>query len=163
MTRLDTRVTPHTAVGRWRIALVAFGIVLLGVGGIVLLTDVPPDRYLGIAAWFAGALVLHDGIAAMIVFGVSVLMRRSGKRIPWPVIAILQGALVIAAIVTALVVPEIIKQSIGSANPTILPLDYGLNLALFYAGLALATVIAIVGYGAIFARRAKLRSRISQD
>ena len=50
----------------------------------------------------------------------------------------------IAAIVTALVVPEILKQAIGSANPTILPLDYALNLGLFLAGLAVATAVAVL-------------------
>jgi hypothetical protein len=78
------------------------------------------------------------------VFGVSIVMRRAGRRIPLAVIAIVQGALVIAAIFTAIVVPEILKRAIGSANPTILPLNYGLHLVLFYAGLAVVTAAAIV-------------------
>jgi hypothetical protein len=159
----ETSVAHPTAIRRWRIALISCGVALLGVGGLVLLADVPPGRYLGILVWFAGALVIHDGIAAMVVFGVSVLLRRAGKRIPWAVIAVIQGALVIAAVVTALVVPEILKKAIGSANPTILPLDYGLNLVLFYAALVLATAITIVVYFAIIARRQKLRALNSQD
>lgn len=155
-----TQASP--AIRRWQIGLVAFGIALLVVGGIVLLMDVKPERYLGIVAWFAGALIIHDGIAAMAVFGVSVLMRRAGKRIPFPVIAIVQGALVIAAIFAAIVVPEILKQMIGSANPSILPLNYGLNLALFYAGLAVATAVAIAIY-LVVAKRQKLRPSISHD
>ena len=146
-----------TATRRWQVGLVAVGVVLLGIGGVVLLNDVSPSRYLGIAVWFLGALVIHDGIAAMAVFGVSIVMRRSGRRIPLPVIAIIQGALVVAAIVTALVVPEILKKSIGTANPTILPLEYGLNLALFYAGLAVATAASIAVY--VVARRRRAPSR----
>lgn len=145
---------PLTVIQRWQVGLIAVGIGLLLVGAVVLLMDVSPDRYLGIAVWFVGALILHDGIAAMVVFGISIVMRRAGRRIPLPVIAIVQGALVIGAIVTAIVVPEILKKNIGSANPTILPLDYGLHLVLFYAGLAVATVIAIVGY-LLIARRAR--------
>jgi hypothetical protein len=133
-------------VQRWQVALIALGVGLLIVGGVVLLMDVNPARYLGIAAWFAGALIVHDGIAAMVVFGVSIILRRAGRRIPVAVIAILQGALVIAAIVTAVVVPEILKKQIGSANQTILPLDYGLHLVLFYAGLAVVTAVAIGAY-----------------
>ena len=146
-----------TATRRWQVGLIALGVLLLGIGGVVLLNDVSPSRYLGIAVWFLGALVIHDGIAAMAVFGVSIVMRRAGRRIPLPVIAIIQGALVVAAIVTALVVPEILKKSIGTANPTILPLDYGLNLALFYAGLAVATAASVVVY--LVARRRRAPSR----
>ena len=150
-----------TAVRRGQIGLIACGLGLLIVGAAVLVTGVDPKNYIGIATWFVGALVLHDGIAAMAVFVVSILLRRAGRRIPLPAIAIVQGALVVGAIVTAIVVPEILKKNLGSANPTILPLDYGLHLVLFYAGLAVATALAIVGY-VILARRQKLRLSISQ-
>jgi uncharacterized membrane protein len=153
--------TTTTKIRRWQIGLIAFGIALLIVGVVVLFMGVAPKNYVGIAIWFVGALILHDGIAAMVVFGVSVVMRRAGRRIPLPVIAIVQGALVVGAIVTAIVVPEILKKSLGTANPTILPLDYGLNLVLFYAGLAIVTAVTIVGY-LVFARRQKLRLSISQ-
>ena len=147
---------------RWQTALVVFGIAFLGLGGVVLLMEVNPARYVGILTWFVGALILHDGVAALAVFGVSIAMRRAGTRLPVAVIAILQGALVIAAIVTAIVVPEILKSGLGTANPTILPLDYGLHLVLFYAGLAALTAAAIAGYRAV-ARRQKLRPASSQD
>lgn len=142
-----------TAVRRWQIGLVVFGAVLLGIGGVVLLNDVDPARYAGLAAWLLGALVIHDGIVAFAVLGVSIAMRRAGRRIPLPVILMVQGALVIAAIVTALVLPEIMKKAIGTANPTILPLDYGANLLLFYAGLALVTAVAITAHVALARRR----------
>lgn len=149
----STARPPLTVVQRWQVGLVAVGIALLLVGGVVLIMDVDPARYVGIAIWFLGALILHDGVAALVVFGISVGMRRAGRRIPLPVIAIVQGALVIGAIMTALVVPEILKKGIGSANPTILPLDYGLHLVLFYAGLAVATVVAIAVYLVVRRRR----------
>jgi len=135
-----------TTVNRWRIALIAVGVLVVGMGGIVLLNDVNPARYLGIVLWFGGALVVHDAIVAPAVLGAHLLLRRAGKRIPVGVILVLQGALVLAALMTALVVPEILKQGIGSANPTILPLDYAGNLLRFSAGLALVTaaVVAIV-------------------
>ena len=147
---------------RSQTALVVFGIAFLGLGGVVLLMEVDPARYLGILTWFVGALILHDGVAALAVFGVSIAMRRAGTRIPVAVIAIVQAALVVAAIVTAIVVPEILKSGIGTANPTILPLDYGLHLGLFYAGLAVVTAAAVAGY-LVLARRMKLRPPISHD
>lgn len=132
-----------SAVRRWQIAFITVGALVIGLGGVVLLLDVNPARYLGIALWFAGALVLHDAVVAPVVLGVHLLLRRAGRRIPLSAVLILQGALVIAALMTALVVPEIVKQGIGSANPTILPLDYAGNLIRFQAGLALVTAVSI--------------------
>lgn len=131
------------AMQRWRVGLVLFGIALLTIGAITLLNDVPASRYPGIALWLFGALVVHDGIGAVAVFGVSVVLRRLGRRIPWVVIVIAQSALAVAVIVAVLVIPAILKQGIGSANPTILPLDYGLALLVFAAVLAVLTAVAI--------------------
>lgn len=150
-----------TAIARWRIGLAILGVGLLGVGAVVLVIGVDPVNYVGILVWFLGALILHDGIAAMAVFGASVILRRVGRRIPGAILAIVQGALVIAAIVSALVIPEILKRNIGSANPTILPQEYGIHLLFFYAGLALVTAVAVVGYLAM-ARRQKARPSASQ-
>lgn len=157
--------TSTVAVARIRIVLIVVGVLVIGLGGIVLLNDVNPARYLGIALWFAGALVIHDGLVAPVVLGVHLLLRRAGRRIPVAVILILQGALVIAALLTALVVPEILKQGIGSANPTILPLDYAGNLLRCYAGLALVTAasIAVVLLRSRTSRRADAPSRPGAD
>ena len=129
---------------RWRVVLIALGVGLLVIAAVTLLNDIAPSRYLGIAVWLVGALIIHDGIAAMIVFGVAVLLRRTGDRIPFAVLAIVQGAIVVAVIVSVLFIPEIIKKHIGTANPTVLPLDYLLNLGVFYVVLAAVTAGAIV-------------------
>ena len=129
-----------------RVILIAFGIALLVVGALVLLATVEPTNYVGIAIWFLGALIIHDGILGPVVFGVSVVMRKSSRRIPFGVLLIIQGALVIGALFTAIVVPEILKQGIGTANPTLLPLEYGRNLVVFYVALAVVTAAAIALY-----------------
>jgi len=129
-----------------RVILIAFGVALLIVGALVLLATVEPTNYLGIAIWFLGALIIHDGILGPVVFGVSVVMRKSSRRIPFGVLLIIQGALVIGALFTAIVVPEILKQGIGTANPTLLPLEYGRNLVVFYVALAVVTAAAIAVY-----------------
>jgi hypothetical protein len=59
-------------------------------------------------------------------------------------------------VVTVLVVPEIIKKGIGTANPSILPLDYTLALLLFHAALAAVSALAIA---VVLTRRALRRSR----
>jgi hypothetical protein len=150
----DLPVTP--GMRRVRIGLVGLGILLLVLGVITLLNDVgDPESYLGLAAWLLGAVVIHDGIISFAVFGASVIMRRLGGtlRIPLPVILIVQGALVVGGIMALVVVPEIMKKSIGTANPTLLPLDYGLHLAVFYAVLVPLTVVAITAYLVLARRR----------
>lgn len=138
------------AVRRWRIALLGAGVALLAFAGYTLLVEVAPARYVGILLWLAGAIVLHDGVAAMAVLGVSVLLRRAGRRIPFGVIVVVQGALAIGAIVTVLVLPEIVKQAIGTANASILPLDYLSSLLVFYAVLGTAAAMLVL---AVIARR----------
>ena len=148
-----------TAVRRWQIALIALGLAFFVVGGITLLNDVNPKRYLGIAIWFAGALVIHDGIISFVVFGANIVMRKTGGRlrVPLPAILIVQGALVLAAIMTLIVVPAALKKSIGTANPTLLPLDYGLHLLVFYGVLAVVTAAALAGYALLRRRRSRAR------
>jgi hypothetical protein len=145
-----------TAVRRWQIALIALGLALFVVGGITLLNDVNPKRYLGIVIWFAGALIIHDGIISFVVFGANIVLRKTGGRlrVPLPAILIVQGALVLAAIMTLIVVPAALKKSIGTANPTLLPLDYGLHLLVFYGVLAVVTAVALGGY-AVLRRRSR--------
>lgn len=144
----------------WRIALISLGLGLLAIGGIVLLLDVAPRDYIGIVTWFAGAIILHDGLLSLGVFATNLVLRRAGRIVPWAVIAIVQGAIVVGGIVTLIVVPQIVKKSIGTTNSTVLPLDYGLNLGLFYAGLLLVTVVTIGLYLRLTAAtRRSLRDR----
>jgi hypothetical protein len=146
-------VTASAAMRRWQVGLIVMGALLLALGGLVLVLDVGPSKFLGIATWFAGAIILHDGILAPIVFGVSLLLRRAGRRIPFGALLIVQGAVVVGAMTALLVVPQQLKRAIGTANPTILPLDYGVNLVVFAAVLVAVTVLVVLGY----LRRARTR------
>ena len=135
-----------------RAVLIILGVGLLVVGGVVLLQDVKPVRYVGILWWFAGAIILHDGILSFVIVGISLFSRRL-VRVRLVPILILQGALAIAALFALLVVPEILKKGIGTANPTLLPLDYGLHLAVFYGVLVVVTGLALVVYRSVSKRR----------
>jgi len=158
-----TSITVSPAIRRWRIALVVVGLALLALGGVVLLNDVNPKRYLGIAAWFLGALIIHDGIISFGVFGVNIAMRKAGRRVPLPVLLILQGAAVVGALMALLVVPEIMKKSIGTGNATLLPLDYAANLGWFYVVLAAVTAVVIAVYLAAARARARRASRAASS
>lgn len=153
--------TPRQRI--WRRALIAAGLGTIGIGGLVLLLDVRPAAYLGILVWFAGAIIVHDGIIGPVVFGIAVIMRKTRRRIPIVVIAIVQVALVVAAIMAAIVLPEAYRKQAGTANPTILPLDYLPNLGAFYAALALVTAAVVVVYLVVTARREKRRAPADQD
>jgi hypothetical protein len=142
----------------WRLVLVVAGVALLGFGGVVFLLDVNPSNYPGLAIWLAGAIVLHDGVAALAVFGATVLVRRA-HGIPFVVRAIVQGAAVVALVVTVLVLPEFLAIAMGPANPSVLPLDYAGNLLLFHAGLVAVTVVAIVIALALRRRTARTAAR----
>lgn len=141
----------------WRIALVVVGIAFLAVGGLVLLDDVVPKRYGGILLWLAGAIVIHDGIVAGLVIALNLMLRKVGRGVPLGVLAIVQGAIVVGAIVSLIVFPQIVKQGIGTLNPTILPLNYAANLVLFYGVLVAVTALAILLYLRVTARLTLLR------
>lgn len=127
-------------MARWRWGIGAVGIALLGLGGFYFLTDVSAAQYPGVLLWLAGALIIHDGIGAMAVFAVSVVARRA---LPFAVLVVVQAALAVTVIVTVLVVPEIVKRALGTANPSILPLDYLRNLLLFYVAIFVVTGVVV--------------------
>lgn len=146
---------------RWRRGLLILGVLTLVLGAVVLVETMQPVKVFGVATWFIYALILHDGIIAAITFGASVILRKTGRRLPLGVLAIIQGALVTASIFAIIVIPEIYKQSIGSKNSTVLPLDYGPSLIGLWIAIVVATALVIVGYYAL-ARRQKKRPPVSQ-
>lgn len=127
-----------------RVLLVATGLGLLGVGGLVLLADVPPSRWPGIAVWVGAAIVLHDAVVAPVTVAVGLGAGRVRDRIGRPGVAVAQAALLVGAVLTAVAVPAIIAQARGSANPTILVGRYAWSLAVAWAVLLAAAAVAVV-------------------
>lgn len=125
-------MTPRT-LHRWRITFIGFGASILLIGFAVLLTEIPPARYVGIGAWLLGALILHDAVIAAVVVSVGVILRRPSLRIPFAVTLIIQSTLAVGGIVSLLVVPAVVKKAIGSVNPSLLPSDYLGNLLMVWA------------------------------
>lgn len=149
---------PRFALTDARVALITIGAGVVVLGGLVLLADVPPRQYPAVALWLVGALVVHDGILAGIVFGSGVLLRRTIGRRSFAALLFAQSALAVGAIAALVVIPEILKKASGTrANPSILPLDYGLNLTLYIAALVIAAIVAVVLH-AMLARRLRQAS-----
>lgn len=131
--------------------LIAVGLAFAGVGGLVLLADVPPERYLGIAAWVGAAIVLHDAVIAPVAVTVGLGAARARGRVGGRGVAVAQGALLVGAILTVIALPAIIASARGNANPTVLVGSYALSLAVAWA--------LLVGVAAIAAWRSAARMR----
>lgn len=138
---------PHAvAIRRWRVGLIVLGGLMILVSASLLLTTVRPSHYIGIVEWFIAAIIIHDAIIAPFVFAVGLFMRKVGRRIPLPVLAIIQGGLVVGAIFTIVLVPEILAQKYAHLFQTLLPFDYLNNLGVLWVGTLVATAVAVVGY-----------------
>ena len=123
---------------RW--VLVGGGVLLLAWGAFVMFDLVRLTRIPGVALWIAAAILLHDAILAPIVFALGIGLRRAGRRVSGTVIAIVQGGIVVGSIVSLIAVPTIVAKNFAPANATVLPLNYGLNLGIFWLVLAALTV-----------------------
>lgn len=145
-----------------RIALVAVGIIGLGWGAYVMLDTVAFKRLPGVALWIGGAIVLHDAVLSPLIFGLGVLTRRAGHRLAGTIIVTVQATIVLGSLVTLLVLPEIVAQGLGPKNPTVLPLDYALNLGLFWLVLMVISVL-VSGWFYVRTRRANQRSSRRQS
>jgi len=153
------RVDP---VKTWRTALVVIGVLMLLLGAYVLVDTVKPIKIAGLALWFVLALIVHDGIIALVTFGVAFLLRKAGRAIPIAVLAIVQAGLVLCSVFAIIVLPAAYKRSIGTNNATVLPLDYGPALVTLWVVIVVLTGLTVVGYTAL-ARRQKNRPSVSQD
>ncbi len=151
------------AVRRWRIGLLALGIGVLGVGAVLLAIELDPAEWIGLLVWLALALVVHDGLIALGVFGVQLILRRAGRRVPLVVLAIAQGTVVIGAVIALVVIPQIYKSAIGAANPTVVPLDYATNLLAFLVALVITAAVVVGLYLLVAARRQNVRPSRTQD
>jgi hypothetical protein len=123
--------------------LIALGLGLLAVGAVVLLADVPPDRYFGIAVWVGMAIVLHDGVLAPVVVVIGLGAARFRDRFGRRGVAVAQGALLVGAILTAIALPAIIASARGNPNPTILNGSYVLALAIAWMLLITVAIVAL--------------------
>jgi hypothetical protein len=139
--------------------LIALGVVLIGLGGWVLTDTVNPNRYGGLLLWLVGSVVVHDAVLAPVVAAVSLVVRRTGRRVRPGVLWIVQGAVVVGAIFSLIVVPEIVAKAKGPKNDTVLPFDYGLRLAVLWLVIAVLTA----GLVALYLARKRQKVRPSTD
>ncbi|WP_051640396.1 hypothetical protein [Cellulomonas sp. URHE0023] len=130
---------------RWsagRLALLGFGVALVGVGAVVGLTSIPQRQWPGIVLWMAGGVAVHDAVLAPIavLLGLVVLPR---VRPAWRP-ALRAGAL--GAGVLAIFAVVIVGASSRRRNDSVVPVAPTTSLALAGAALLLAVLVgAVVG------------------
>ncbi|MGW2253403.1 hypothetical protein ACWCXH_24875 [Kitasatospora sp. NPDC001660] len=120
---------------RLRAALLLGGLALLGYGLSGLLADSYITAPLDVLVWAVGAAVLHDGL------WVPLLCLIGTRHARGPV---LRAWLVVAAAVTAVGLPAVLRGGTDHGNPSLLPLPYLRNLLLVLAATAgIALLIAL--------------------
>ncbi|WP_375399235.1 hypothetical protein [uncultured Amnibacterium sp.] len=125
--------------------LIGIGVLGLAWSAYVLTQTVPPQGALNVAIWLAAAIVLHDGVLSPLAFGANFLLRLVGRRVPAAVLAVVQVAVVVGVVLTLMVLPEIKAKALGPRNPSVVPLDYTLNLVVMWVVLAiLAGIVSVI-------------------
>lgn len=123
----------------YRIVLAVPGALLLALGVFRLVTQLPAGDLLALAIWMGAAVALHDGLVAPVTLGTGLLL----TRVPPRPRRYLQGALVVAALITVIAIPLIGRAGSQPRSKAILLRDYAGNLTLL---LALTATTALVLY-----------------
>jgi len=114
--------------------------VLLGLFGLFrLLTQEPPFELIMLALWLIGAIVIHDGILSPIVVGVGWAVARV---VPPRARRFLQGALIVAALVTVIAIPMIYRRDSQPRAKTMLQQNFGGNLTLLIGVIGALSLLA---------------------
>jgi hypothetical protein len=123
-------------VTRWLLAV--GGLVVMGAGVRLLVVETNPETPGQVAAWLAGAVVVHDLLLAPLVLAVGLALRSLPFRGP------ARGGLLVAGCLTLVALPPLLRPG-TPRNPTVLPLDYGRHLTLLLAVVAAGAVaVALV-------------------
>lgn len=146
-----------------RAALGALGTAALGYAVFGFLANVPLAQLIGVAAWLAAALVVHDGVLVPLttLAGGGLSRLTYGLR---PVQqGIVRGALLVGAVVTLLAAPLIRAQQVlqpsgpgSGANDTVLQEDYVQALGILWLVLVVAAAGFVAAVG-LYTRRSSVK------
>jgi len=121
------------------IALLLFGIFRLG-------TEIPLRNLGWLGVWLVAAIAIHDGLLSPVVVSVGWLLRR---LVPDRARRYLQIALIVSGMVTVIALPMIYLRGSQPAVKAILLRNYGANLTVLVAIIA---VVSLVLYAVRVAR-----------
>ncbi len=134
---------PRPVLRTLRAATALGGTGLIGYGIYGLLHDSYITDPLDILRWAVGGLLLHDGLWVPLVCLFSVLLTRSTP---------VRTGLIVAAALTAVALPAVLRADDHNGNPSVLPLPYLRNWLL-----ALATIAVLTTAWALLHRRRQRR------
>lgn len=124
---------------RTRILLATCGVALAAFGAFRLLTEIGFSDLIILALWLVAAVAIHDGILSPLVvsagWAISRFVPARGRRY-------LQFGLVVAALVTVIAVPLILREDTQPGSKAILNQAYGGNLTILLGLIAACTLIA---------------------
>ena len=123
----------------WRIGLSAAGIALAVYGIGRLFTGIPLESLTLLGLWLIAAVVIHDGLVSPSVVAVGWTLRR---LVPPRARRYLQAALIMSALVTIVALPMIYRANRQPPSKAILRQDFGENLLLLLAIIAVVTLAA---------------------
>lgn len=165
-------VRPPAPAGRrtvwWvRAALGALGLAALGYAFFGFLANVPLVQLIGVAAWLAVALLVHDGVLVPLTTLAGGGLSRLTYGLGTVQQGIVRGALLVGALVTLVGGPVIRAQQVlqpsgpgSGANGTVLQGDYVLALGVFWVVLVVAAAAVVAAVG-LYGRRSKVRKNRS--
>lgn len=122
-----------------RIVLGVVGGLLVLYGVIRLVHGLPPPLLLVLVAWLAAAVIIHLGVLSPLVLAIGAVLHRA---VPDRGRAFLQAGLIMAAAVTIIAVPLILRQLTQPPAKAMLLQDFRLNLLVLLVIIAVATSIA---------------------
>ncbi len=140
-------IIPMTPLSAVRLGVGALGAVAVGFGAYSLLAHLGPAALMGLAAWMAVALLLHDGVLAPVVSASGHGLRRAGRSLHPLSRTLIRGALVLAAVTTLIVAPLVQAQQVAGnppVNSTVLQGNYAFALGVFWAILVVAATVAVL-------------------
>jgi hypothetical protein len=118
--------------------LAVTGIALGAFGVFRLVTEIPRHSLLILAVWLAAALIIHDAVLEPSVVGVGWLLRR---HLSDPSRRYVQLALIMIAFVAVIATPMIFLRNTQPAEKALLLRNYGANLILIIAIIAVLSLI----------------------
>ncbi|GAA3231166.1 hypothetical protein [Actinocorallia longicatena] len=133
----------------YRTLMALAGVAVIGYGLYGLLDDPYIGDPLDIAIWAGSGVVIHDGLWLPLVCLVGAFAVRG---------PVLRGGLIIAASLTVVALPAVLREDDDQGNPTLLPLHYQRNLLILLACVALGTGAAWT-FRRLRARRARANRR----
>jgi hypothetical protein len=118
--------------------LAVTGVALGAFGVFRLVTEIPRHSLLILAVWLAAALIIHDAVLEPSVVGVGWLLRR---HLSDPSRRYVQLALIMIAFVAVIATPMIFLRNTQPAEKALLLRNYGANLILIIAIIAVLSLI----------------------